>query len=159
MDDRVFADILDRAYGAAVEPGRWPGFLEAFADAAGAASSALVWQDQRTRKGRGVAARLDPSVLPVYFEQFATRHPSQRWQHSPGERLRHFVPNIVADDDAMPKSELVRTDFYNQFMRPFDLHSVLRLGLVAEGDAAAVLMVARPAARPRFGEAEVAALR
>ncbi|WP_293907029.1 hypothetical protein [Phenylobacterium sp.] len=152
MDDRDIGGILDLAYGAAVEPGMWPAFLKAFADATGAASSALVWQNQRTRMGEGLGARLDPGVLPVYFNAFARHHPSQRWQHSPRERLRHFVPHIVADDDAMPKSELMRTDFYNDFMRPFGLHSVVRLGLAARGEDAAFLMVARPHTRDRFGE-------
>jgi len=155
MDDRDIGGVLDLAYGAAVDPGLWPRFLEAFADLTGAASSALVWQNQRTRRGEGLAMRLDPGVLPLYFSGFATRHPSQRWQHSPRERLRHFVPHIVADDDAMPKAELVRTDFYNDFMRPFDLHSVVRLGLTAHGEDAAFLMVARPPQRDRFAESEL----
>ncbi|MBI1197090.1 MAG: hypothetical protein GC203_04430 [Phenylobacterium sp.] len=152
MDEASVGRVLDLAYGAAVDPELWPGFLEAFADAMGGASAALVWQDQRSRRGQGLAARLDPGVLPTYFGAFATRHPSQRWQNSPRDRVRHFVPHIVADDDAMPKAELVRTPFYNEFMRPFGLHSVLRLGLTAHGDDAAFLMVSRTAQKDRFGE-------
>jgi DNA-binding CsgD family transcriptional regulator len=49
----------------------------------------------------------------------------------------------------------MRTDFYNDFMRPFDLHSVLRMGLTAQGESAAFLMVTRPRQRERFQDAEV----
>ncbi len=159
MDDRDIGGILDLAYGAAIEPDLWPRFLAAFADMTGAASSALVWQNQRTRQGEGLGSRLDSGLLPIYFSAFAGRHPSQRWQYSPRDRVRHFVPHIVADDDAMPKAELMRTDFYNDFMRPFDLHSVVRLGLAARGEDAAFLMVARPQARDRFGQPELALAR
>src|SRR3954471_4432514 len=79
MDDRDLGGLLDLAYGAAADASLWPGFLNAFADAMRADASALVWQDQRTRQGRGLGARLDPTVLPLYFDAFATRHPSQRW--------------------------------------------------------------------------------
>lgn len=156
MDDRQIGGLLDLAYGAALDASLWPGFLTAFADIVGAQSSALVWQDQRTRQGRGLGARLDPAVLPIYFNAFATRHPSQRWRHDPRERLRHFIPHVVADDEAMSKTELMRTDFYNDFMRPFDLHSVLRAGLTARGEEAAFLMVARPQRRERFDDEPLA---
>ena len=42
MDDQDIGEILDLAYGAAIEPALWSRFLEAFADLTGAASSALV---------------------------------------------------------------------------------------------------------------------
>lgn len=150
MDERTIGSVLDLAYGAAADATLWPRFLETFADLTGSASSALIWQDQRTRQGHGLAARLDPAVLPAYFSGFAERHPSQRWRHSPQARVRHFIPHIVADDEALPKAELMRTDFYNDFMRPFGLHSVLRLGLSARGETAAFLMIARPSRKDRF---------
>jgi len=158
MDDRQIGGLLDLAYGAALDAALWPGFLTAFADVVRAESSALVWQDQRTRQGRGLGARLDPAVLPIYFNAFATRHPSQRWRHDPRERLRHFIPHVVADDEAMPKAELMRTDFYNDFMRPFDLHSVLRAGLAARGEEGAFLMVARSTRRERFDDEALATI-
>ena len=150
MDERNIGGILDLAYGAAADAALWPKFLELFADLTGSDSSALIWQDQRTRRGEGMAARLDPAALPAYFGAFAASHPSQRWRHDPQARVRHFIPHIVADDDALPKAELMRTDFYNDFMRPFGLHSVLRLGLSAHGETAAFLMVARPQSKDRF---------
>ena len=154
MDERSIGGILDLAYGAAADAALWPTLLVAVADLTGSDASALIWQDQRTRRGDGLAARLDPAALPAYFKSFAASHPSQRWRHSPRERVRHFIPHIVADDEAMTKAELMRTDFYNDFMRPFDLHSVLRLGLSAQGENAAFLMLARPARKDRFeGEA------
>lgn len=150
MDEAGIGAFLDLTYGAALSPGLWPRVIETFADLVDAESSALIWQNQSTRQGAGISARLDPQALGAYFGGFATRHPSQRWAHSPRERLRHFVPHIVADDDAMPKDELIRTPFYNEFMRPFDLHSVVRLGLTTRADDAAFLMVSRPRRRERF---------
>lgn len=146
--------FLDLAYGAAVEPGLWPRVLESFADLLGAESSALVWQDQKDRSGRGIGVRLDPAVLDRYFGHFAKRHPSQRWIDDPLARVKHFVPRIVADDEMLAKPVLMRTPFYNDFLRPSGIHSILRLGLAAEGTQTALLMVSRPRRRPTFGADE-----
>ena len=151
----AIATFLDLAYGAAVNPGAWPQVLESFAKLTGGNGSALVWQNQSDRSGQGLIAMLNPAILPTYFSQFARSHPSQRWTNSPTSRLRHFVPRIVADDDAMPKAELMRTPFYNEFMRPHDMHSIMRMGLTAQGHDAAFMLVARPRSRDRFGVDEV----
>ncbi|MBS0332451.1 MAG: hypothetical protein JSS35_06760 [Proteobacteria bacterium] len=154
MDEDSLGGLLDLAYGATAEPERWSAFLGAFTDATGAASGALVWQDQRSRQGVALSTRLEPGVFDTYFAQFARRHPSQRWQHDPRARARYFTPRIVADDDALPKAQLMRTDFYNDFMRPHGLHSVLRLGLASGGEDVAMLVISRPEGKPRFeGEA------
>lgn len=156
MDEQGIGDFLDLAYGASIEPDLWPRVLDRFAALVGGAGSAVVWQNQATRLGQGFVVGVDPAILDVYFGAFARRHPSQRWMNNPRDRLRHFVPRIVADDDAMPKAELMRTEFYNDFMRPFDLHSVVRLGLVAQRDDAAFMIVSRPGTRDRFGATELA---
>ena len=150
MDEAQIAAFLDLAYGAAVQPQVWPRVLEAFAELVGGHGSAMVWQNQADRSGEGMIAMLDPVILPAYFASFALRHPSQRWTHDPRQRLRHFVPRIVPDDDALPKTELMRTAFYNEFMRPFDLHTIVRLGLTTKGQDAAFMMVTRPKGRERF---------
>lgn len=150
MDEAELGGFLDLAYGAAAQAALWPDVLERFADMVGAEGAALIWQDQATRRGRGIVTQVDPEVLPAYFANFARRHPSQRWTENPAERLRHFVPKMIADDEALPKAELMRTAFYNEFMRPFGLHSVMRLGLSAQGLDAAVLVLSRPASRERF---------
>lgn len=159
MDEAVVGEFLDQTYGAALAPGLWPAVIERFADLVHAESAALIWQNQATRQGQGISARLDPRALGAYFGGFAMRHPSQRWTHSPRDRLRHFVPHIVADDDAMPKDALMRTPFYNDFMRPFDLHSVVRMGLTTRADDAAFLMVARPRRRERFADPDLSLAR
>lgn len=159
MDETLIADFMDQAYGAVLAPQAWPQVLEAFARLVGGHGSALIWQNQADRSGQGIIVGVDPEILPAYFGAFARRHPSQRWINSPAERLRHFVPRIVADDDAMPKSELMRTPFYNEFMRPFDLHTIVRIGLASAGHDAAFLMVTRPRSRERFEDPELKVMR
>ena len=159
MDTDAEARFLDLAYGAAVEPELWPTVVESFADLTGAHSGALIWQNQADRTGTGIGARLDPSALDRYFAEFSLRHPTQRWMNDPGRRIRHFVPRIVADDDAMPKQALMRTDFYNGYMRAFDMHTIVRVGLTARHLDAALLMISRPRRLDRFGEVELGRIR
>ena len=150
MHEQAFGEVLDLVYDAAVTPDLWPAALERLADALGGVGGILMQQNQRDRTGSGLISRLDARVPQLYFSRFARLHPTQRWTDNPRERIRHFIPRITTDDDAMEKAQLMRTEFYNDFMRPFDMHSILRVGLGAQGVDAAFLNISRPQARGAF---------
>jgi len=67
---------------------------------------------------------------------------------------------VILDQDGLPKSELVQTEFYNDFMKPFGMHSLLTIGLGLDTANLVTLNFFRPAHRPDFdGEAVRAARR
>lgn len=133
--------LIDAVYEAALAPSQWPHLLERIADAVGGASAALIRQNQLDRRGEAVISRLDPAVAQTYFSTFAKSH-GHREANDPRARIRRFVPRIVCNDDQYPV--LARTELYSDFMRPLDMHTVVRVGLDAEHLDASLVAFTRP---------------
>ena len=155
IDDGGFVDLI---YQTAVEPELWPCLLERFADRIGGGGAALISQNQESGAGAGVIARLDPAAPGLYFGHFASRNPIQRIDN-PRDTVKRFVPLVLTDEHRMPKAALMRTEYYNDFMRPFDMHSFVMLGLAMDGLNGASVNIARPRARGGFSQADLAAAR
>jgi DNA-binding CsgD family transcriptional regulator/PAS domain-containing protein len=153
--DSADGALLDVIYDAAVEPELWPRLLEQLADKVGGASAALLCQNQLDRKGRAITARLDPAVAPTYFASFAKSH-GRREARDPQSRLKRFVPHIVSNEDQYPV--LARSELYNELMRPLDIHSIVRVGLAADGLDATLLAITRPQRSGGFEPADLAPL-
>ena len=49
----------------------------------------------------------------------------------------------MTDREVIPKDELVRTAFYNDFLLRQDVHTALRVHVLAEPDCTAVISVGR----------------
>ncbi len=145
-------------YDAALEPPRWTDVLTRVADAVHADGAALHYQDQVTGKGWGIVSRVDPAAASLYFGHFATRNPIRRGRNAflglgrdpVGWRSRAFT-----DEHALPKSELMRSEYYGDFLRRFDMHSLLMMGLAAEATRFASINFIRPARRDQFGQSEL----
>ncbi len=144
------AEILDLAYEAAVAPERWGAVCERYADLMQGGATTLLVQNQLTGAGEGLALRMDPAELAHVF-RFATRNPLLKIAE-PAVR-----PRVLTDEEKLLKSELVRSEFYNEFMRPNEIHSLLMARLVVDKDITVVLNVARPRHREAFGHAEIEA--
>jgi DNA-binding CsgD family transcriptional regulator/PAS domain-containing protein len=147
--------LIDLIYDAAVEPELWPRLLEQFADLIGGDGATLMWQNQLTGKGIGVTARLDPKLQELFFGHFATRNPLRPPPEYVRKAVRHFVPTVITDESRLPKSELMRTEFYNDLMRPFDFHSTVSVGLMAQGFDGGTVDVIRPERRGSFTDTDL----
>jgi DNA-binding CsgD family transcriptional regulator/PAS domain-containing protein len=147
--------LVDLIYETAVEPELWPTVLERLADLVGGDGAILMWQHQLTGDGVGVAARVDPDAPRAFFEHFAARNPLRPAAEVIRRDLTRFFPRIILDEDRLPKSELMRTEFYNDFMRPFDFHSTLSVGLACEGLYGGTVDVLRPMRRGAFSSGEL----
>jgi DNA-binding CsgD family transcriptional regulator len=156
MDGAGDGSLLDIVYDAAVEPGMWLRLMEQVADRVGGAGAALIRQNQRDRRGQAVTARLDPAVSRTYFSSFAKSH-GRREAGNPEARVRRFIPHIVSNEDQYPV--LARSELYNEFMRPLDIHAVVRLGLAADGLDASLLAIMRPERAGGFGGPDLALLK
>ncbi|HEX4861266.1 MAG TPA: hypothetical protein VFV07_08520 [Rhizomicrobium sp.] len=142
------AEIIDLAYEAAIAPELWGAVCERFSDLIQGGATTLIVQDQVTGEGDGLALRMDPAELDLMF-RFATRNPLLKIADFP------VRPRVLTDEEKLPKSELVRSEYYNEFMQPNEIHSLLIARLVVENDITVVLNVARSRKRDGFGQAEI----
>lgn len=148
--------LLDLIYGAVLDSTLWSSALEAYADRLGGTS---VWLSQlNVEDGSGgnvndPMARIDPVWLQRYAAHFANRNPLHHVD-DPTAFLREWKPIIVTDEDWMPKTELVKSEFYNDFLLPQDIGSTMMIRLVARGADVAVLNINRSTRAERFGAAD-----
>ena len=154
MDEIQYNQLLDLTYEAAVNLDLWPKVLERVACAAGAWSAALIQQNEVTGEGQGIRANTDPAATQLYYGYFATRNAFLQAQ-DPRATLRGWQPTVYTDEEKLPKSALMRTEFYNDFMRRFDVHSVLMVRVALRGMDTFVLNLTRPRRREQFDCSEI----
>jgi DNA-binding CsgD family transcriptional regulator/PAS domain-containing protein len=147
-------EFLDLVYGAAAAPELWPCALERFADMIGGTSAWISRLNMIDGTGSVLTTRIDPVMPTLYFEHYADRNPLSNVS-DPQAYMETWVPRILTDEDWMPKAELERSEFYNGFMRPQDVHSVLMVRLAADDNDVCVVNVARSRRREQFGGADL----
>jgi DNA-binding CsgD family transcriptional regulator len=154
-------DVLDLIYGTAADPGLWPELLARFSGLIGGHAAALRSYHIVTEAGTVLAAGLDAGELDAKFREFAERNPLKS---SPDEleRLRReaivtgYVPGAKRDVEWLAKDDFIRTDYYNDFYRPFDIHSDLSIGLAAEDGHWTGIDVYRPKRHDLFTDDNMA---
>jgi DNA-binding CsgD family transcriptional regulator len=104
---------IDRIYQAAVAPECWPAFLDGLREELGLASVHLVFR--RVSDGdRGIIASrgIDEGFDDVYRSYFYQLNP---WHPYPADAQEG---QVLLNRCALTRSELERTEFYNDWMRP-----------------------------------------
>jgi DNA-binding CsgD family transcriptional regulator len=134
----MFSGILDAVYESAIAAERWPDALQKLADAFHCGSVALIDRNLRTMEGRVTTTGIDPASQREFLEVWSAydilRQKTKAWQ--PGA--------IETDQQILPRSELLASDYYNGFMKPRDMHAVMRLTLAIEGKFLKVITIIRP---------------
>lgn len=118
--------LLDDLYEAAVDATLWPRVLRGLADRVGGHDAVLRSYDLYTEVGPVVTGRMDPAVLEANFRKFTTQNPLK----TPLDQIARskWVPGYKRDIDWLPKEEFVRTAYYNDFYKKFDIHSDVSIG-------------------------------
>ena len=147
-------DFLDFVYDAALTTELWPLVVERLAGMVGGGGGVLVDQSLQTGQGEAVIVGADPSALTPYFGYYASRNVLL---HTPDPRgfMRGWTPRILTDEDWLPKEELVRSEYYNDFLRPLDIHSVLMIRLAAQDLNMINLNIGRPEQFGQFSTADI----
>ena len=114
-DDGTISSLLEAALAAASDDLQWPAFLEALSSQLGASTMSLFLSDPvGQRSSIQFAAGKDPSYVKAYNEHFATVSPFfGDWSH---ERWREGV--IELSGQVCPDRVLLRTEYYNDWLRP-----------------------------------------
>jgi DNA-binding CsgD family transcriptional regulator len=140
-----YSQLVSSIYDAALDFKRWPIVLERLTDAIEGSTALFRNANLVNTEGVWASVHIDQTFQQLYIERYNEQDPL--WERA-GVRP---VESCVSDRELIPKEELVRTEFYNDFLLPQDIHTVLRTYVLAEEDWEAVISVGRS---PRRGEWE-----
>lgn len=146
--------MLDLVYDAALEPELWVPVMERLADRIGGVSGVMTQFDLQTGTGAMVLSRLDPAIIPRYFDHFYKCNVLSNVDDAHAY-LRNWQPRILTDEDWMPKEALVASEYYNDFMAPQNLHSTVMIRLGIEGLDISAISLTRPRGVEQFSKADL----
>lgn len=150
MDETAFSRVLDAVYDAATAFDRWPVALERLGQSFGGCSYVgLIDRNLRTMEGRAVAIGVDPAGQREFFEVWSQRDILR-------QRTPAYRPGAVETDrDILPRRDLLRSDYYNGFMKPRDMHGYMRMTLAEANGFRKIISLSRPASLGDFEAADV----
>ena len=158
MTEGADGELLDAIYGAAVQPSLWLSVMEGLTDRLGGTCAFISRLDVLSGTGSVITARVDPAMVDLYFAHYASINPLNNVDDA-AAYMRGWTPRILTDEDWMPKEALLRTEYYNDFMLPQEVHSVMMIRLAAKDRDVSVMNINRGAARGYFesGDHDLAA--
>ena len=154
MDDTNFHQLLDRIYGAAVEPELWPSVLGQLQTVTHSHGAVLIRQDEASGRGEGIRAEPNPDATRLYYGHFATRNVFLDADNARAA-LRSYRPGVLTDEHKVAKADLLRSEYYNDFLRQFDVHSVLMFRLAVGETDTVVLNLHRTKRRGAYDAADL----
>jgi DNA-binding CsgD family transcriptional regulator len=154
VDEIEHNRFLGLIYDAAVDPDLWPRALARLSELTGASGAVMIRQNEETGEGQGIRSNVDPTAAGLYYGYFATRNVLLDSTNA-REALRRWTPGIITDEHKLPKQDLMRTEYYNDFMRRFGIHSLMIVRLALFGMDTVVINLIRPTSRDQFGRADL----
>jgi DNA-binding CsgD family transcriptional regulator/PAS domain-containing protein len=129
--------LISQIYDASLDETLWVPVMNRMADLVGGGATIFIRKDLSTGQGSGVFGRISQSEFTDYFGYFARRNP-----------LATAVADMPAgsfliDWQVLPKAELVRSEYYNDFLLPRDIHAVLGLMAWRDGQDVAIMSLTR----------------
>ncbi|MEI9888802.1 MAG: helix-turn-helix transcriptional regulator [Rhizomicrobium sp.] len=138
----VLSELIGRIYECAIDPGQWDDTLTHIAAALSPPDwdvMMLVWERLAPPGCRFVGAtNLIPMAREIYRTMFAGRQPWSRriWALPLGR--------VVDTDEIMPRSEILESDFYRQFLRTWRLEKAVGVVLDRQGSEKLALIMPGP---------------
>ena len=135
------------------EPGKEQVFVEQYAECVGATAGAVIVVTDLTSgvSSHLASTRVDPSYTKVYDEYY---HSVNVYLQRAKRMLTH---NVVQPGHAIcPHDELVRTEYYNDYMRPQRIHHSLGIATPLGGGLYIHLGACRPKSQGTFNAEETA---
>ncbi len=126
IDESTFAASINAIYDAAVDFSRWPDALRFISSLCASHTTVLTRQGASPGESWSLAPQCDPAYYESYCSYYHSVNPL--WQRAASAP----AGTIQTDSMIMPKSELVRTEFYNDFLAPQRLGSMLNMVTLVE---------------------------
>ncbi len=148
---RLFGSIIARLEGAETEADARAAVLEDIVRLARADFGAsYVWNPSQGRFVQSIGINMDPANLQRYDAWYQFRDPMTF-------KLRARRQATLVDE-VLPRRELERSEFYNDFLARDGLHHGIDMFIFDNDRDLGDLRIWRAAGRPDFGEREVALL-
>ena len=131
--DSDLVALSELTYAAGTDSAQWPVVLERLGGALKAPTVTLLVQDLHAASGTIVASHgFPPDLQRAYNEYYAERNV---WMI----RGRHLqVPGRVRiGEESCPEGELLKTEFYNDYMRPLRVHHAIGGTILQDGSLVA----------------------
>lgn len=152
--ESVLLSLIDLIYEAVSEPAVWSIFLKHFADAVHGTRTAIFFHDIRNADGSLVwTANVDPEYLRLYNDYY---HAKNLWAIRASSLLA--PGRVVTSEEMCPAKEVLRSEYYADYLRPQDIFYPFGAEIIREGSRAAIITVMRPLRAAPFGPEEVAFL-
>lgn len=150
--------LIDLIHGAALDSTLWVPVMEQVADAVGGHGATLARLSMLDGSGNAILARADPATLATYAAHFETRNVLTVVEDPAAYRAGR-TSGVATDDAALPRDEFLRSEFYNDFLKPQDIYSALWIRLELAEREVCTITFGRPERRGRFNAADLAAAR
>jgi DNA-binding CsgD family transcriptional regulator/PAS domain-containing protein len=125
-DDQTVFRMLGTMYAAQTAPELWGDFLRALCESIGATNAALIAHDTGTNEHRVFGSFGDG------IEQSSDLYAERYWEFDEWTRRgisRLEVGKVLIGTDVWPEPEFLRSVFYNEFLKQFDICSVASVGM------------------------------
>lgn len=114
-DEFLLNELIRLIYESSLDPAQWVLFLEKFSAATGAHAAGLMIHDYKYLQGNiNLGYGFDPAWQEKYAEYYASVNP---WLIA-GRHLLQQTGKAMRGEDALPQADLVKTEFYHDFLRP-----------------------------------------
>lgn len=144
MNAAEVSGILDAVYDSAVSPDRWPQALDRLGQAFDCRCVALIDRNLRTLEARVDTSNVDASSQREFLDFWSARDLVR-------QRTRSWRPGAIeVDQQIVPKSEILASDYYNGFMKPRDMQSLMRLTLAHRNRFLTIISLVRPPSAEEF---------
>ena len=147
-------NIVEAAYAAVTDAGRWSGVLGGLVGLVGGVSGVMLSLNRNTGAARMLAsANMDPHYQEVYAAHYREIDP---W--SPGV-VDRAVGVVVPTEERLPHRDLIRTEFYSDWLRPQGIEGSLGCVLLREHGEVLVIGVPRGAKSSPYQPSQLDRLR
>lgn len=143
--------LIEKLYDAVLDFDLWPDAIHDVATTlGGGGGSALL-----SKGSPGIWVKFDPDARALFEKQFVERNPYSAYVGRARRRGQHKSA-ITTDHDVCADLDIRRTEYFNEYLLPFDFVSSLVIDL-AVGEKTAALNIARTAKQGSFEASHIAA--
>jgi hypothetical protein len=144
-----YDEFVSLIYDAAIEPNFWPMVLERFSDFVEGGGAKLTLQDLRLRRNEVVSVRMGPEtdrLYAQYYHKINILMPCIKQQRAGA---------VVLHQQLIDHDVLVRSQYYNEFLKPRDFCAGIGVVMTMDSDFWAVASCGRPASAGQFESEQV----
>lgn len=113
------AQLIGTVCDAALDADLWPSVLEQFAQTFGSTKAHLAEDNLTSTAGKLVSYGTDPAFPRLYAQYYATRN--VLWKNI----VQQSLDGVLTDRIIMPRADLERSEFYNDYLQPQGCEEVL----------------------------------